>query len=85
MNVLIKCLSGLYQILQSLSATFSLLTLIIIAIVTFHAPAIGAVALAAFATAVPAILAYAEHKETLQQAAIQAQTTITNAPDKGQL
>ena len=77
-NVLIKCLSGFYEILQSLSGTFSLITLLVIAAVTFHSPAIGGVALAAFATVVPSILAYTENKETLQAAAAAAQQAIMN-------
>lgn len=76
-NVLIKCLSGFYEILQSLSGTFSLITLLVIAAVTFHAPMIGAAALAAFATVVPSILAYTENKETLQAAALAAQQAVT--------
>jgi len=71
-KVLTNCLSGLYQIFQSLSGTFSLVTLFVIAAVTFHSPVIGGVALAAFATVVPSILAYAENKETLQAAATAA-------------
>jgi hypothetical protein len=78
-RVLINCLSGFYQILQSLSGTFSLVTLLVIAAVTFHSPVIGGVALAAFATVVPSILAYAENKETLQAAAAQAQQAIANS------
>lgn len=76
-KVLVKCLSGVYEILQSLSGTFALITLFVIAGVTFHSPMIGAAALAAFATVVPSILAYAENKETLQQAALQAQQAVT--------
>lgn len=76
--VLKKCFSGFYEILQSLSGTFSLITLLVIAAVTFHAPMIGAAALAAFATVVPSILAYTENKETLQAAALAAQQAITN-------
>ncbi len=77
-KVISNCLSGFYQILQSLSGTFSLVTLLVIAAVTFHSPVIGGVALAAFATVVPSILAYAENKETLQAAAAAAQQAITN-------
>jgi hypothetical protein len=92
MSVITKCLSGFYQILQSLSGTFSLLTLLVIGVVTFHAPMIGAAALAAFATTIPGILAFCEHKETLQQVAMQAVqpatiTTVTtsNLPPNGQI
>jgi hypothetical protein len=77
-KVLTNCLSGFYQILQSLSGTFSLVTLLVIAAVTFHSPVIGGVALAAFATVVPSILAYAENKETLQAAAQAAQQAVMN-------
>ena len=66
MKVIKNCLLGLYLILQSLSGTFSLITLFVIAGVTYCFPSIGCGALAAFATVIPAILAYAEHKEQLQ-------------------
>ena len=88
-KIITNCLSGFYQILQSLSGTFSLITLFVIAAVTFHSPVIGGMALAAFATVVPSILAYTENKETLQAAAVAAQqaivqptviTNITNNP-----
>ena len=62
-------LSGLKQITESLSATFAFITLLAISILTWHVPSIGGAALVAFCSIVPAILAYAEHKETL--AAIQ--------------
>jgi hypothetical protein len=84
MKVIKNCLSGFYQILQSLSGTFSLLTLIVIGIVTWHSPSVGGIALAAFATAVPSILAYCEHKETLQQVA-QNIVVNNNLPPNGQI
>ena len=58
-------LSGLKQITESLSATFAFITLLAIFILTWHVPSIGGAALVAFCSIVPAILAYAEHKETL--------------------
>jgi uncharacterized membrane protein len=77
LTVLKKCVNGLYDILQSLSGTFALITLAVIAVVTWHAPTVGGIALSAFATVIPAILAYAENKETLQAAASQAQQAIS--------
>ena len=59
-------LSGLIQILESLSGTFSLITLVVIAIVTIHDPSIGGGALIAFAGIIPAVLAIAEHRETMK-------------------
>ena len=58
-------LTGIKDILTSLSGTFSLITLAVLGIVTWHAPVIGAMALAAFATATPAILAVLEHREEM--------------------
>jgi hypothetical protein len=75
--VLKKCVSGFYDILQSLSGTFALIALAVIAVVTWHSPTVGGVALASFATVIPAILAYAENKETMQQAALQAQQALS--------
>lgn len=74
MKALKLCLQGIYLILQSLSGTFALITLLVIAAVTWHSPTVGGVALAAFTSIVPAILAYAEHKECL-----------ANLPTKGQI
>lgn len=64
------CLLGFYLILQSLSGTFSLITLLVIGLVTWHSPLIGGIALASFATVCPTLLGYFEHKETLAQIAV---------------
>lgn len=65
MIVLSKCALGLYLILQSLSGTFSLITLFVMAYVTLKQPSIGGMALSGFCAVIPAILCYAEHRETL--------------------
>lgn len=77
-SVLTNCFSGFYQILQSLSGVFSLITLFVIAIVTWHSSTIGGIALSAFATVVPSILAYTENKEALQAVALAAQQAVAN-------
>ena len=59
-------LSGLTQILESLSGTFSLITLMTIAVVTIHeGPAVGGGALIAFCGIIPAALTLAEHREQM--------------------
>jgi hypothetical protein len=66
-KILTNCLSGVYGILQDTSSTFALITLIGVLVVTFLKPVLGGIALAAFCTAVPGILAYCSHKVTLAQ------------------
>jgi len=60
-------LMGISLLFQSPSGVFGLLTLLAITLVSWIQPTIGGMALAAFAAAVPAILAWVEHKETLLQ------------------
>lgn len=56
---------GINGLIQSPSGVFGLLTLAAITFVTFKQPTVGGVAFAAFVGVVPAILAIAEHRETL--------------------
>jgi hypothetical protein len=58
-------LNGCKEICYSLSGTFSLITLVVLAIVSWHTSSV--VALAAFASVIPAVLALAENRETLNQ------------------
>jgi hypothetical protein len=60
-----KCLSGFYDLLQSGSGVFALLTLLAITFVTWKQPTVGGVAFAAFASIIPAVLAIAENRETM--------------------
>ena len=65
-------LSGLTQILESLSGTFSLITLMTIAVVTIHDPAVGGGVLIAFCGIIPAALTLAEHREQMAEKQLQA-------------
>lgn len=76
-------LSGISQLLQSPSGVFSLLSLVAISLVTWHAPAIGAGAFVAFFSIVPTALGIFEHREQMAQIAQQTNVTINNLPPKG--
>jgi hypothetical protein len=67
MKMLKLCLQGIYLILQSLSGTFALITLIAISYLTWKVPGVGSAALVAFAGVIPAVLAIAEHREQMAQ------------------
>jgi len=58
-------LLGSYQLLQSPSGVFGLITLAAITVVTLYQPSVGGTAFTAFATIVPAILSWTEHREEL--------------------
>jgi hypothetical protein len=78
--------TGVKQLIESPSGVFSLIALFVIALVSWKQPTVGGVALAAFAGAVPAILAFCEHKETLAQMAQsvappQSSVTVTMGGD----
>jgi hypothetical protein len=60
-------LTGVSQLLQSPSGLFALLALAAITFVTYKQPTVGGTAFAAFVAVVPAILSWAEHKETVLQ------------------
>lgn len=62
--------NGFKEICYSLSGTFSLITLVVLAVVSWHTN--SPIALAAFASIIPAVLALAENKEQLQQVAQQS-------------
>lgn len=70
---------GIKKLLESASGTFGLITLLCIAVITWHSPSIGGVALSTFATVLPAIFAYADHKQTLANMAISNAVNISNA------
>jgi len=59
-------LTGLNQLITSPSGLFSLISLAVITIVTWHVPEIGAGAFMAFFAITPSLLIYAEHKEQMQ-------------------
>jgi hypothetical protein len=62
-----KChiFKGIGELLESPSGVFSLLVLIVIGFVSWKQPTIGGVALAAFASVVPTILAFTENREEM--------------------
>jgi hypothetical protein len=62
--------NGLKEICYSLSGTFSLITLVVLAVVSWHTN--SPIALAAFASIIPAVLTLAENREQLQQVAQQS-------------
>jgi hypothetical protein len=62
-----KLLKGCIELIESPSGVFSLISLAVIAVVTWHAPSIGSGAFMAFFGIVPAALGYFEHKETMVQ------------------
>lgn len=68
-KVIKLCFSGLYALLQDSAGSLSLITLFGILVVTAFRPMIGGIALAAYATAVPGILAWTAHKISLAQIA----------------
>jgi hypothetical protein len=76
--------NGIREIVVSPSYLFSLLVLFVISWVTWKQPSVGAAALAAFCTVVPALLTIAEHREQLQINQIDA-TTPPPPPARGQL
>ena len=89
-------LLGINALIQSPSGVFGLLTLAAITVVTWFQPTVGGTAFAAFVAVVPAILTFAEHRETLagicQVAPAPAppdQTTVTvttaDLPPRGQV
>lgn len=79
-------LTGLAQLIESPSGIFSLISLAVIAAVTWHQPSIGSGAFIAFFGIVPAALGYFEHKETLAQMGMsvpspaESNSTIPPAP-----
>lgn len=77
MKIIKNCLLGFYLLLQSPSGIFSLICLSIMTILTWRVPVFGAAPWVAFFGIVPAILCYAEHKETMQQI---VQSTFSSAP-----
>lgn len=87
--------SGISQLIQSPSGVFSLLSLMVLSILTWHDPSMGSAAWVAFFGVVPSALGYFEHKETLAQmtqqsnvTAVISQNTITTEsklPDRGKL
>ena len=78
-------LLGLYLLLQSPSGIFALISLACITIVTLKQPAVGGVAFAAFFPVVVSLLAWTEHKETMQQMIQQTNVIVDNSlPQKGQ-
>lgn len=62
-----KLVNGIVELLNSPSGVFSLLCLISISIITWHAPVIGVGGFVAFFGVVPAVLALVEHRETMAQ------------------
>jgi hypothetical protein len=90
-------LLGINALIQSPSGVFGLLTLAAITVVTWFQPTVGGTAFAAFVAVVPAILTFAEHRETLAgicQVATSPpppldQTTVTvttaDLPPRGQI
>jgi hypothetical protein len=58
---------GVVELLESPSGVFGLLCLAVIGFVSWKQPTLGSAALASFAAVVPAILALAEHRETMCQ------------------
>jgi hypothetical protein len=88
---LIKCLIkypgillGTFQLLQSPSGVFGLLTLFAITLVTIKQPSVGGTAFVAFCAIIPAALGFFEHKEQMLQ--IQQSVLVpppgTNNPGK---
>lgn len=74
-----KILKGIVGILENPATTFSLITLICISVITYHIPSIGGMALATFATVLPAVIAYTDHKQNLANMAISNAINISNA------
>jgi hypothetical protein len=77
--------TGVYELLNSPSGIFSLLTLVAISAVTWHSPSVGGVAFSAFVAVIPSVLALVEHREamlSMQQS--NTQTTIVVDSPKGQ-
>jgi len=58
-------LLGTFQLLQSPSGVFGLLTLFAITLVTIKQPSVGGTAFTAFCAIIPAALGFFEHKEAM--------------------
>jgi hypothetical protein len=58
-------LLGTFQLIQSPSGIFALLTLAAITLVTLKQPSVGGSAFTAFCAIIPAALGFFEHKETM--------------------
>jgi hypothetical protein len=90
---ILSIFKGLKLLLESPSGTFATIMLAVLGVVTYHQPSVGGVALAAFASVIPTILAITEHREQMQQQALQQQyyapaaplPPTANLPDKGSL
>ena len=89
MKTLKNILLVVYLLCRSPSGIFSLICLAVMTILTIHVPGFGYAPWVAFFGIVPAILCYAEHKETLANMtgpSIQQTNVIVdpNLPAKGQ-
>ena len=85
-QILVNCFSGLYALLQDLAGTFSLIVFAGLLALTFIKPQLGSMALAAFCTSAPALIAYCQHKIALQTLIQQASSSSSNnLPPKGTL
>jgi len=83
LQILINCLSGLYQLLQTPEGWLSLLALSAVCYLAFHKD-VGDVAFASVMTLIPSILIFTEHRKTLQKLSMGDKPVETNS-EKGTL